>query len=203
MHRSLVGFDDDSWPEEDLYESNFGEILGKADIPKTQNSNAHVLRNRKTANVSTPKKNNSRGTKKQDTPPPPPAAIQKNSDCVTRSDLESTPTSSNEEKKASKNNRKKRVVFEENTGSAAVAVATSDASASPSDDRKAAAASAREQRSKRRHAQQAPLPTTIARPNKKCKTSKEKEDVVRIPMLTGTLYLYRGAHRRAEFVRKV
>jgi hypothetical protein len=28
------------------------------------------------------------------------------------------------------------------------------------------------------------------------------QEVVKIPMLTGTLFLYKGLHRRAEFVRK-
>ena len=34
-------------------------------------------------------------------------------------------------------------------------------------------------------------------------TTVQDKDVVRVPMLTGTLILYRGPHRRAEFVRSV
>lgn len=34
-------------------------------------------------------------------------------------------------------------------------------------------------------------------------TKVVEKDVVRVPMLTGTLYLYRGRHRHAEFVRTV
>ena len=34
-------------------------------------------------------------------------------------------------------------------------------------------------------------------------TTIQDKDVVRVPMLTGTLILYRGPHRRAEFVRSV
>lgn len=68
--------------------------------------------------------------------------------------------------------------------------------------KRAAAASAREQRSKRRQAQQPPS-VSFSRPTKKSKTSKSKEPAIKIPMLTGTLFLYRGRHRRAEFVRKV
>lgn len=72
-----------------------------------------------------------------------------------------------------------------------------------------AKASAREERSRRRQALQkdeGPLkPPAVnngkARPNKKAKKTT-LEDVIKVPMLTGTLILYRGLHRRAEFVRK-
>ena len=37
----------------------------------------------------------------------------------------------------------------------------------------------------------------------KIKRQKANEEVVVVKLLTGTLYLYRGAHRRAEFVRRV
>ena len=73
--------------------------------------------------------------------------------------------------------------------------------------------SAREQRSRRRQAKMgtdAPtadgrkrlraLPTNPPSPNKKLRGD---EEVVVVNLLTGTLYLYRGAHRRAEFVRRV
>ena len=33
------------------------------------------------------------------------------------------------------------------------------------------------------------------------KTSKGKEEVIKVKLLTGTLYLYRGTRRRAEFIR--
>ena len=34
------------------------------------------------------------------------------------------------------------------------------------------------------------------------KKKNKGEDVIRVPMLTGTLLLYRGLHRRAEFIYK-
>lgn len=37
---------------------------------------------------------------------------------------------------------------------------------------------------------------------KRIKTD-DGEEVVKVHLLTGTLYLYRGLHRRAEFVRRV
>ena len=42
----------------------------------------------------------------------------------------------------------------------------------------------------------------VAPSPKKCKI-KPSDEVVKIPMLTGTLYLYRGAKRSVAFVRKV
>lgn len=77
----------------------------------------------------------------------------------------------------------------------------SDASSSAFDNREAirqAKLSAREERSRRRG-------RALAPPVKRAKTVKKKadEDCVKIQLLTGTLYLYRGRHRRAEFLRKV
>lgn len=58
--------------------------------------------------------------------------------------------------------------------------------------------SAREQRSRRRQA------LIDIKPPKKVKRMKEtNEPVTKIKLLTGTLYLYRGEHRRAEFVRRI
>lgn len=70
--------------------------------------------------------------------------------------------------------------------------------------KKSAAAISREERSKRRQAMiDEDKVTKNARPEKKKKIIKSSDDVVRVPLLTGTLYLYRGLQRRAEFVRKV
>lgn len=41
------------------------------------------------------------------------------------------------------------------------------------------------------------------KPSSKKSKLGENETVVKVKMLTGTLYLYRGEHRRAEFVRTV
>lgn len=81
--------------------------------------------------------------------------------------------------------------------------------ASDSSETKAAAAKARQQRSQRRQAKvdedvvknphKPSVP--IAANNKKIKT--KNDDVIRVTMLTGTLLLYRGKHRRAEFIRRV
>jgi hypothetical protein len=64
---------------------------------------------------------------------------------------------------------------------------------------------AREQRSTRRQAKiqvdkKRPLKNSVPA-NKRVKTNNN-EEVVMVQMLTGTLYLYRGLNRRAEFIRK-
>jgi hypothetical protein len=75
--------------------------------------------------------------------------------------------------------------------------------------------SAREARSKRRQAkidddiyptelsvaEKSALQTNGASKNKRHRG--DEGDVVQVKLLTGTLYLYRGKHRRAEFIRRV
>ena len=48
-----------------------------------------------------------------------------------------------------------------------------------------------------------PRPTGVLPPAHKKTKTKGGEEVVKIPMLTGTLYLYRGTKRRVAFIRKV
>ena len=84
-------------------------------------------------------------------------------------------------------------------------------------------ASAREQRSKRRQAMIDEFGADVVSPpshpqngsgkrkhagNGKLTKSKrfrddEHEKCLKVKLLTGTLYIYRGKHRRAEFVRRV
>lgn len=98
----------------------------------------------------------------------------------------------------------KRVTFSESSPM------TSDDSAADH----AAKVSAREERSRLRQAKVEEAPPAIEGGSKRLmppnnlsnnnKRQKAKGDeVVVVKLLTGTLYLYRGAHRRAEFVRRV
>jgi hypothetical protein len=96
-------------------------------------------------------------------------------------------------------------------------VTFSESSPTASDDSAAdhaAKVSAREERSRLRQVKMKQAPPTIEGgtkrlmpPNNISKKNKrqkdESEEVVVVKLLTGTLYLYRGAHRRAEFVRRV
>jgi hypothetical protein len=84
--------------------------------------------------------------------------------------------------------------------------ANSDSSTTPSDNsKKAARASAREERVRRREAKvEVKASTTSSFASKKQKKFHHNStECIKIPMLTGTLYLYHGMTRRAEFVRKV
>lgn len=93
-------------------------------------------------------------------------------------------------------------------------VTFSESSPTASDDSgdHAAKVSAREKRSRLRQSKVEDAPPVVEGtkrpmpPNNnfpKNKRQKIFEEVVVVKLLTGTLYLYRGAHRRAEFVRRV
>lgn len=116
------------------------------------------------------------------------------------SDAEASHTSSIKEKSVS---------FTETTR------AVSEGDSSPRENR-SERSSAREQRSKRRHAQveqhvvgqpqsnhKRPMPPPKSNPDNKKSRKDQNQEVVKVPMLTGTLYLYRGPVRRAEFIRHV
>jgi hypothetical protein len=195
--RWLVAFDDESWTEEDMYESSFGQILGKATATQPQdvtgsNKNKKV-ENKQNEAVSPPKTTPKHGSPVTSTP----NAVKDKTPAVSPIEMEQRQSNSDTSKKKGKNQIDFKTVQEHNT---------SDSSSLPSDAAKAAArVSAREQRSRRR---QAASVEEVAQqpPSKKKKVAGRydggKEEVVKIEMLTGTLYLYRGLRRRAEFVRK-
>ena len=111
-------------------------------------------------------------------------------------------------------NKKKSVTFSE---SSPVGSEGESSSGVPGEsaERKRALASAREQRSLRRQTKdddddgttgakrtrQGPIKNSGLPSNSK-RARRTDDEVIKVPMLTGTLYLYRGLHRRAEFVRK-
>ena len=93
-------------------------------------------------------------------------------------------------------------------------VTFSESSPTASDDSgdHAANVSEREKRSRLRHSKVEDAPPAVDGSKRrmhsnndfpKNKRQKASEEVVVVKLLTGTLYLYRGAHRRAEFVRRV
>jgi len=87
----------------------------------------------------------------------------------------------------------------------------SDSSSIGGDDQAARRAKARELRIARR---QAKIDQEDSQPKRRADRSRDSnsdkrmrveepgEEVIKVPMLTGTLYLYRGLNRRAEFIRK-
>jgi len=189
----VVALDDDS-SEETVNESELGEILGKASEETVKK-------------VKKPKRSAGRNNGKESPVVGGTEALTAVNDTtnVAKQDSRSTGSqSSNEE------NKKKRPAPSSQDGA-------SDSSGSPSDaaSSKKARATAREQRSRRRQAMMEEVDNFIGtssnhgsargigkpRPTNN-KKKKDDPDLVKIPMLTGTLILYRGVRRRAEFVRK-
>ena len=179
--RWLVAFvDEPSWKDEELYEAVFGKHW-----PKETEVPPKPVRSRIKPPVNVARKKTSKNGTVKSSP---------------SSDAEASQTSST---------KKKSVTFTE------ASPAVSEGDSSPR-EKSSSRSSAREQRSKRRQAQVEKEvvvhhPTTIKRPlaappartlpdNKK---ARKDEEVIKVPMLTGTLYLYRGPVRRAEFIRHV
>jgi hypothetical protein len=137
----------------------------------------------------------------------------------------SSPTSTTIDKSSSSSNvneqqqpQKKSVAFSNESTSQV----PSEGSSTPETEggRTKKKVSAREQRSARRQAVVDEFGTIVSPPShpthggkrkhngksSKSKRSRQDEDdanCLKIKLLTGTLYLYRGRHRRAEFVRRV
>jgi hypothetical protein len=196
--RWLVAFDDDELrPEEGMYESALGQILSKAAAAEPVESNKNIKeKNKQTTAVDVPK------TTAQNEIPvtSPPNATKTKTPAVSPTEMvQAQQSHSNSNSDSSKKSTKKQISFQTVQENHTM----SDSSTLLSDAAKAAAGiSSREQRSNRR---QAAIMEEVALqpPTKKKKvTGKYEEEVVKIKMLTGTLYLYRGLHRRAEFIRK-
>ena len=188
--RWIVSLDDEeSSLDQEAYEASFGEILDKpiTAIPSTTN---HKKPSRKREAVT----------------PDADAGAASNS-------------SGNEGSNPSKPSKASR-----KTTTTTSATTTRVSFVEPVGHNTTAARRAREERSRRRQATLQPsvavhhrkatrvLDHTSRRRNchgkKKhgppsASTTVQDKDVVRVPMLTGTLILYRGPHRRAEFVRSV
>jgi hypothetical protein len=117
-----------------------------------------------------------------------------------------------------KNRNKKTVTFSQESPVPSVpSDSSSPAQVVVSVSKKQSKVSAREERSRRRQAiihKEAQLSgVKRVRPHTHNKSSSKKarvheviddeEEVIKVPMKTGTLYLYRGIRRRVEFVRKI
>mmetsp|Transcript_24837 Transcript_24837/g.36751 ORF Transcript_24837/g.36751 Transcript_24837/m.36751 type:complete len:236 (-) Transcript_24837:80-787(-) len=184
--RWLVTFDDQSHKDEELYEKALGKVL----------------------------KHGSEGSEKTFSTARRARPLPSSHGGSTRESRHSGSSGEGEDEKKRKN---KSVSFSD-TGTPA-----------QSDDSSSSAkkASAREQRSLRRQAKideevvftvpiggsrssKRRLPSSrsgsggnINSSNKRVKGENGNEEVVKVKLLTGTLYLYRGLHRRAEFIRRV
>lgn len=180
--RWLVEYDDGLQPNEEMDESRFGEVLAKVDAPITTLPVRHPPRSLKNSASSA-------------------TSARESNDENTGKDLHESTTSSELDHSRSsfsngngKTSKSKKVDGSDSHAS----VPSSDASSSPADQKTSLTLSTQRGERRLHH----PL-RDIPRPLKKQKVPKQKEDVVRIPMKTGVLLLYKGIYRRAEFVRKV
>jgi hypothetical protein len=195
----LVTFDDQEFQDEEIHDDALGPLVSRADDSDNTASKSGD--------------NKPKTTKKKSLRHKPPLPTRNNSDHKAGSGSEESATPDLKKKKRSPSldHHHHNHADERNSN------ADTDAS-SPIDSGKhnSSKVSDREQRSRRRHqsdADDAPSSTLLKQdhvrpaaplfhPSKKIKT-KGGEEVVKIPMLTGTLYLYRGPKRRVAFIPKI
>jgi len=195
--RWLVAFDEDSLPEEDIYESYFGKIIEKV------HDNDDIKPQRATKSTNNKDTKNSATTSATSVTGPPNNVIQsrqkkKSVKSPTTISPEPTkvPSGTTEEISVSSKDKKSKMTDSEDDGksddSAAVRKKSQD----------------REARRKRRQAIVEDEETKMAHQyhrgiiNAASKKRAKGDDVIEVPMLTGTLLLYRGTNRRAEFIFK-
>jgi hypothetical protein len=167
-------------PNEEMHESRFGEVLGKVDAPVATFAIQPPSRSLKSSTSSVTSTKEVKGK----------LSPKERTDSTQLSETDNARSSSSIVKgKASKG---KKVELQD-------PLSSSEGSSSPADQEASSQSPVNNNRSERRLHH--PL-KDIPRPLKKQKFPKQKEDVVRIPMKTGILLLYRGVNRRAEFVRK-
>jgi hypothetical protein len=200
--RWLVTFlDEHSWKDEELYEAVFGKHWSK-DLDEQSKTSRNHSRSQNTGM--------SNGTRKKSNKSSSAGMAASNV-----STISSSPTSDAEvSQTSSSTNKKKSVSFIESSlrNNEVVAPSRDEHRSSPR-------SSTREQRSKRRQSHvmekveikslsKAPPnhkrpALTSSRSGSDSKKVRRDEEVVKIPMRTGTLYLYRGLVRRAEFIRHI
>jgi hypothetical protein len=199
--RWLVTFEGSSWKDEDISEESLGPIVGKLEANEVSKKvDDQSLKSKKKTPNKQPTSKNDGGIGKART---------------------SSGTSSNSSAEENSDSRKKKSKKENSQTDDSDASSPKSSHSDPSKNEKSnrASVSDREQRSRRRQAiieEDTPTttattttntkrprpPTAAAPPSKKVKTETD-EEVIKVPMLTGTLYLYRrGLRRRAEFIRK-
>lgn len=193
-------FDDHPHKDEELYEKAFGELIKAADEDGTPVGHGQAPRRVRTSISSS-------------------SSIQskKTSKSSVSSDDGDKPDEKGSYDQSDKKKENKSVSFSD------IQVSTEIHAEAPSSFVPVVRQAAREQRSLRRQAKidSDVNPSLVAAPGsvesnvlKKRRISPPKqsakriksddgEEVVKVNMLTGTLYLYRGLHPRAEFVRRV
>jgi hypothetical protein len=191
--RWLVAFDENSWEEQDMYESSFGMVIskssGKGHASARRNGN-----NGKSKKAAAPGVTASTGIDSAHMDANNSKVSNKKTTELMQVDTPTVPTVS--------------PCSSLGEGSSASKKRKADDSEDPSDGSTKATgklSSDREVRRKRRQAlvEEEEVKIAVAKAESPpAQKLKMDEDVIRVPMLTGTLFLYRGSHRRAEFIYK-
>ena len=210
--RWLVKFDSQPYKDEEMYERAFGKLLHSNEESEeqpsaptasevTSGSNSRTKTSISVANAATEATNDSKSGASADGDKSDDAKKGKNSNGSSKDDATT----------------KAKAI----PGSGTLSQDSADDS-SPNDEASRSRASAREARSRRRQAMiddaavlpgteilagKRKMPPPPAHRSKQFKHGDtqyaEDGEVVKVKLLTGTLYLYRGAQRRVEFVRRV
>lgn len=210
--RWLVAFDDESLPDEGMYETSFGAVVGKA--PESSKSKTRLATKTGSKRVKNPKRvSGSHSTRSSGATPSvsPSTAKNKNHDVSTKeSPAVMVSSEDSNQPIEGKRNKKKRKATSSTSEDPQPEQEQEQQEASDSSETKNKAAAARAARRLRRQAlveeehSKRMLYQDTHPASKKAKTgdNNKDENVVKVPMLTGTLFLYRGARPRAEFVFK-
>lgn len=209
--RWLVKFDSQPYKDEEMYERAFGKLLHSNEESEEQSSAP-------TASEVTSGSNSRSKTSISLTN----AAIESAND--SKSGASGDGDKSDDAKKGKNSNGSKDDATTKSKGVQGSGTLSQDSAedSSPNEEASRSRASAREARSRRRQAMiddaavlpgteilagKRKMPPPPAHRSKQFKHNDaqyaEDGEVVKVKLLTGTLYLYRGAQRRVEFVRRV
>ena len=200
--RWLVTFDRGSWKDEELSEDVFGSVVGRmeeTEVPAAKGTEITVKdRKNKKKNrnkASTTKNEGKGGSTNSSSEDQSGAEVGKKKKKTVSFSQERQPTdtdaSSPKDQASKKRGLRSKVSDREQRSRRRQQMIEEEAQTLP-----AAPASSNNNHNKR------PRPHGgMAQAAKKSKTGA-KEEVIKVPMLTGTLYLYKGLRRRAEFIRK-
>lgn len=209
--RWLLTFDFDPHKDEKIRERSFGSLAHSAhkEYEEEEQEPEPATPSTSTSSAQTSIARTGTGTR-----PLPSTAIRRGSGGDSKTSNMSSEGETGDETKGSKKAGKKNVQFHEDS------IASSDVDSETSGRPRSARdrVSAREARSRRRQAKidepgegeildggkrmlpQEPISSKMA---KRHHSGDGDGEVVKVKLLTGTLYLYRGEQRRAEFIRRV
>lgn len=208
--RWLIKFDGQPYKDEEVYEHTFGKLLIAADDEPDPAQDLAAPPPRRSKSTSSSSNNNNNSGKKS--PVPKENTLTTTTPAVPDSEQPNSPATGAGGDDDSDKKKSSPSVSNENSPTA------SDESGTDANGKKKS--SAREARSNRRQemidesggvlASAVPAFNSNKRRMNAVAQSKSKkrardgdEQVVKVKLLTGTLYLYRGQHRRAEFIRRV